>query len=64
MSLDKFLVKTKKESKPLNVKHIYICSRKAFENYCKNCPHLIKVEETGSKVFPFRIFCDAEKCVK
>jgi hypothetical protein len=42
----------------------HLASVEGFKKYCEGCEHLAKSEETGSIMFPLRVYCRAEKCVK
>jgi len=44
--------------------NVYLASLDSFAKYCQNCSFLVKFEETGSCMFPRRVYCRAEKCVK
>jgi len=44
--------------------NVYLASLDGFRKYCQNCEFLAKYEETGSGMFPLRVHCKAEKCVK
>jgi chromatin segregation and condensation protein Rec8/ScpA/Scc1 (kleisin family) len=56
--------KTEKTEKPEQRFKVYLASVEGFKKYCEGCEHLAKSEETGSYMFPLRVYCRAEKCVK
>jgi len=43
---------------------VYLTSVEGFKKYCERCEHLAKSEETRSGMFPLRVYCRAERCVK
>lgn len=45
-------------------KILSVCLTKGGINKCMDCLELAMVQETTSSMFPFRIFCKKEKCVK
>jgi hypothetical protein len=56
--------KTEKTEQPKQRFNVYLASVEGFKKYCEGCDHLVKSEETGSYMFPLRVYCGAEKCVK
>jgi hypothetical protein len=56
--------KTEKTEQPKQRFNVYLASVEGFKKYCEGCDHLVKSEETGSYMFPLRVYCSAEKCVK
>ena len=60
-ALDEFF---KKASEPAEKCAVYLASLEGFRKYCDGCEFLARVEETNSSLFPKRVFCKAEKCVK
>jgi hypothetical protein len=64
-TLDSFFGKgAEKTEKPKQLFKVYLASTEGFKKYCEGCEHLAKSEETGSIMFPLRVYCKAEKCVK
>ena len=64
-TLDSFFGKgAEKTEKPKQRFKVYLASTEGFKKYCEGCEHLAKSEETGSIMFPLRVYCKAEKCVK
>ena len=58
-ALDEFFKKAAEEKCA-----VYLASLEGFKKYCDGCEFLAKAEETGSCIFPKRVYCKAEKCVK
>lgn len=53
-----------KAEQPKQRFNVYLASVEGFKKYCEGCEHLAKSEETGSIMFPLRVYCKAERCVK
>ena len=64
-TLDSFFGKdAEKTEQPKQRFNVYLASVEGFKKYCEGCEHLAKSEETGSYMFPLRVYCRAERCVK
>ena len=64
-TLDSFFGKNvEKTEQPEQRFNVYLASVEGFKKYCEGCDHLAKSEETGSIMFPLRVYCTVEKCVK
>jgi hypothetical protein len=64
-TLDSFFGKgAEKTEKPNQRFNVYLASVEGFKRYCEGCEHLAKSEETASIMFPLRVYCRAERCVK
>lgn len=52
------------EARNQQVRAVYLSSEAGFDNYCRECPELLMVQETNFRMFTLRVFCSQGKCIK